>query len=109
MTSQTESQAIANRTRILAELAQAEADMRALEERITKLEDEAYEADRAVDAARAAAASDTFEPGTRVHHRTFTDALGTVVESDGRGIAVRQDGSTVADYGFGPGEWVAVS
>lgn len=56
--------------------------------------------------ARAAASSDHYATGTRVRHSGFPEIKGTVVKSDGTGVAVLQDGQEEVRYGFGASEWV---
>jgi multidrug resistance efflux pump len=58
--------------------------------------------------AAAAEASNALPVGTRVAHYRWQDITGTVVESDGTGIAVQQDGQTAPSFGFGIDEWVVI-
>jgi len=57
-------------------------------------------------AARAIEASRLFPVGAKVRHHAFEDMTGEIAESDGTGIAVRQDATGDVVYGFGPEEWV---
>lgn len=55
--------------------------------------------------ARATVSSGHYASGTRVQHHGFPEIKGTVVESDGTGIGVLQDGQDEPRYGFSSEEW----
>lgn len=96
-------------------LASAEARAEELRRQIRAAEIDLHEAERTIDIrrielqrARAAADSDAIPVGTRVRHHHWADVHGTVVESDGTGIAVLQDGQSKASTGFAAREWIAL-
>lgn len=84
-----------------AELKAAEAALEGSVEHLANLE-------RALLKAAAVEASGSLPVGTRVVHSMSAEHTGTVVESDGTGIAVAQDKTGTVTYGYGPGEWVVV-
>jgi predicted RNase H-like nuclease (RuvC/YqgF family) len=81
-------------------------------EKIENLEAEIEEYEREVNRlsneilkAEALADKDAYPVGTRVRHYRFTDIVGTVVESDGAGLSVLDDGSTSPRHGYAKREW----
>lgn len=56
--------------------------------------------------ANAAAESNTYPVGTRVRHRRWAELHGTVMPSDGTGVAVQQDATGETAYGYSAEEWV---
>jgi len=80
--------------------------IRYAERNLTKLRAEAQKLYAEMLAERAAKDSNAYAPGTRVHHHLWSDIKATVVESDGSGVVVIQDGNTVGKGGFRADEWV---
>lgn len=87
-------------------LEQAEEARRAAEREIDATEAALAEARQELLKAEAARDSNFYPVGTRVRHHLWGHLTGTVVESDGTGVAIRQDGQTDASYGFTSREWV---
>jgi chromosome segregation ATPase len=87
-------------------LADARTAIRAAQELEHEAEQAIHRAQQELREAEAARDSNFYPVGTRVRHHHWGDIEGTVVESDGTGVAVQQDGATGPSYGFTSREWV---
>lgn len=99
--------AAARATAAAEELTAARQALRAAEERVEVAAIAAEHHRVELLRAEAATASDSLPVGARVRHRDFPAMVGTVMESDGTGLAVSGPSGDTS-YGYGPGEWVAL-
>jgi chromosome segregation ATPase len=98
----------AARVELESQIIQARAAYAVMEDEIRRAEQELATLDLEILKAQAVADRDAHAVGTLVHHRTYANITGVVVESDGTGVSVKQDGFNNIVHGFTADEWVAL-
>lgn len=96
--------------RLEARIEKARATIKAQEDLLWEAGVDLRTTEREIARVEAIQDADAYPVGTRVRHTFWSDITGTVVESDGTGISVRQDLGTsgTVTHGFTKREWEVI-